>query len=104
MHNHLQIFLKTVQSQPRQYNESSIKKRKDINPIINHYLTIYLLMSSNMQKEKWPLSIDRKSTRLNSSHVSSSYADFCLRKTIKQIILYSFLVYYLLFVICFLHS
>src|SRR5438067_9200742 len=24
--------------------------------------------------------LDRKSTRLNSSHVSSSYADFCLKK------------------------
>src|SRR5690625_5461883 len=26
--------------------------------------------------------IDRKSTRLNSSHVASSYADFCLKKKI----------------------
>src|SRR5699024_12466051 len=26
------------------------------------------------------ISIDRKSTRLNSSHVSISYADFCLKK------------------------
>src|SRR5699024_12699171 len=28
----------------------------------------------------WNLSIDRKSTRLNSSHVSISYAVFCLKK------------------------
>src|SRR5699024_1979772 len=28
--------------------------------------------------------IDRKSTRLNSSHVSISYAVFCLKKKIKQ--------------------
>src|SRR5699024_11942720 len=28
---------------------------------------------------------DRKSTRLNSSHVSISYAVFCLKKKIKQI-------------------
>src|SRR5699024_11267260 len=27
---------------------------------------------------------DRKSTRLNSSHVSISYADFCLKKKIQQ--------------------
>src|SRR5438067_3327089 len=30
--------------------------------------------------------IDRKSTRLNSSHVSSSYAVFCLKKKIKFIL------------------
>src|SRR5690625_6930610 len=30
---------------------------------------------------------DRKSTRLNSSHVASSYAVFCLKKKIKQNIL-----------------
>src|SRR5699024_12711211 len=29
---------------------------------------------------------DRKSTRLNSSHVSISYADFCLRKKKKRIL------------------
>src|SRR5699024_2040047 len=29
-------------------------------------------------REQW---LDRKSTRLNSSHVSSSYAGFCLKKT-----------------------
>src|SRR5690625_5683278 len=30
------------------------------------------------------LSIDRKSTRLNSSHVAISYAVFCLKKKIKH--------------------
>src|SRR5699024_881400 len=30
--------------------------------------------------------IDRKSTRLNSSHVSISYAVFCLKKTIKRLL------------------
>src|SRR5271169_2416082 len=29
---------------------------------------------------RWPTGIDRKSTRLNSSHGSSSYAVFCLKK------------------------
>src|SRR5690625_7080181 len=28
----------------------------------------------------WPTFIDRKSTRLNSSHVATSYAVFCLKK------------------------
>src|SRR5699024_3491336 len=32
------------------------------------------------QQEIFPQSIDRKSTRLNSSHVSISYAVFCLKK------------------------
>src|SRR5437868_13064771 len=30
--------------------------------------------------EPWPRPLDRKSTRLNSSHVSISYAVFCLKK------------------------
>src|SRR5690606_40436861 len=35
---------------------------------------------------------DRKSTRLNSSHVKNSYAVFCLKKKITRIIVYA-LVY-----------
>src|SRR6266576_5984074 len=35
-------------------------------------------------------SIDRKSTRLNSSHVEISYAVFCLKKKKKHIILFYF--------------
>src|SRR5690606_42103526 len=31
----------------------------------------------------WPRTIDRKSTRLNSSHVKISYAVFCLKKKIN---------------------
>src|SRR5699024_11697698 len=31
-------------------------------------------------QKKYPLLEDRKSTRLNSSHVSTSYAVFCLKK------------------------
>src|SRR5690606_40612465 len=34
----------------------------------------------NRARDKKYLSIDRKSTRLNSSHVKISYADFCLKK------------------------
>src|SRR3712207_8654090 len=33
------------------------------------------------------LAVDRKSTRLNSSHANISYAVFCLKKTIMQLIL-----------------
>src|SRR5690606_41165883 len=34
----------------------------------------------------WKNSIDRKSTRLNSSHVKISYADFCLKKKHQNIL------------------
>src|SRR5690606_42163994 len=33
----------------------------------------------------WALAIDRKSTRLNSSHVKISYAVFCLKKKKKKV-------------------
>src|SRR5690606_39650197 len=33
---------------------------------------------------------DRKSTRLNSSHVKISYAVFCLKKNIKKIFIYMY--------------
>src|SRR5438552_11600946 len=33
----------------------------------------------------WPCGIDRKSTRLNSSHQIISYAVFCLKKKTKQL-------------------
>src|SRR3712207_8968786 len=32
----------------------------------------------------WPVSLDRKSTRLNSSHANISYAVFCLKKKKDQ--------------------
>src|SRR5699024_12818196 len=39
-----------------------------------------------LQREQGPG--DRKSTRLNSSHVSTSYAVFCLKKKTDEIVLY----------------
>src|SRR5437868_7179655 len=39
------------------------------------------LRSARRPRSAWP---DRKSTRLNSSHVSISYAVFCLKKKNKQ--------------------
>src|SRR5690625_3622334 len=48
---------------------------------------------------QWEIDLaeDRKSTRLNSSHVAISYAVFCLKKknNVTQIILYIFLLVYL---------
>src|SRR5437660_7226437 len=39
-----------------------------------------------------PRFLDRKSTRLNSSHVAISYAVFCLKKKIKKLVIYLHLV------------
>src|SRR5690625_4580238 len=39
-----------------------------------------MLQASPINKEKYGLVGDRKSTRLNSSHVAISYAVFCLKK------------------------
>src|SRR3712207_8477446 len=42
----------------------------------------YLLQSPSEAgcMDHWPCSLDRKSTRLNSSHANISYAVFCLKK------------------------
>src|SRR5437868_1661782 len=37
-------------------------------------------LATDDQLERWLRPVDRKSTRLNSSHVSISYAVFCLKK------------------------
>src|SRR5207249_10653095 len=39
--------------------------------------------------KSWILVVDRKSTRLNSSHVSISYAVFCLKKKTNTILAHS---------------
>src|SRR5690606_41448706 len=42
-----------------------------------------LMLHSVDNKDRWLAVLDRKSTRLNSSHVKSSYAVFCLKKKTK---------------------
>src|SRR5574337_1767071 len=37
-------------------------------------------ISNHPERENWYMVLDRKSTRLNSSHHSISYAVFCLKK------------------------
>src|SRR5215510_15603706 len=41
-----------------------------------------------VREDRLPTGLDRKSTRLNSSHVASSYAVFCLKKKNKYPIAY----------------
>src|SRR5690242_20953438 len=50
--------------------------------------TLPALVASTLPRERWELIVDdgsrdRKSTRLNSSHMSISYAVFCLKKKKK---------------------
>src|SRR5438445_8949331 len=49
----------------------------------NKCLEAFLLLGFNFRLEKM---VDRKSTRLNSSHANISYAVFCLKKKKKQTI------------------
>src|SRR5699024_11940603 len=48
----------------------------------NRYMELELLRTYN--DDLFTYDVDRKSTRLNSSHVSISYAVFCLKKKNKQ--------------------
>src|SRR5437870_9082798 len=47
-------------------------------------LSILGLLDSPSDGSYWLNERDRKSTRLNSSHVANSYAVFCLKKKIKE--------------------
>src|SRR5690625_6721357 len=48
-------------------------------PIVDEDITIEMVGQKNPIQAEWK-DIDRKSTRLNSSHVASSYAVFCLKR------------------------
>src|SRR4249919_4289292 len=52
----------------------------DALPIRARFATASAKISMAMTPS-WPFAPDRKSTRLNSSHVKISYAVFCLKKT-----------------------
>src|SRR5690625_6827225 len=59
------------QSEPQ--NESVIK-------MTEKFLNEFLWFADALVKKKREEQLDRKSTRLNSSHVAISYAVFCLKK------------------------
>src|SRR3712207_7994631 len=44
----------------------------------------YFHILQNVWRHLWKWAVDRKSTRLNSSHANISYAVFCLKKKKKQ--------------------
>src|SRR5690625_6916285 len=57
-------------------SESTVKNQSLIHPIFQSISFIHVLKELEM--------IDRKSTRLNSSHVAISYDVFCLKKKITR--------------------
>src|SRR5699024_12166854 len=56
--------------------EINVPRANMLMAVKNNFLVVNFLMRNAV--------IDRKSTRLNSSHVSISYAVFCLKKKTKQ--------------------
>src|SRR3712207_7662368 len=47
-------------------------------------IVLYLLGIADVDPIEYGLTLDRKSTRLNSSHANISYAVFCLKKKTRQ--------------------
>src|SRR5207253_10808150 len=54
------------------------------NPTENHPVAATYFKQAAWRLSAWPRGSDRKSTRLNSSHVAISYAVFCLKKKNKR--------------------
>src|SRR5437667_2896887 len=50
---------------------------------IDSFYSYYRLLTSREGRTELALLLDRKSTRLNSSHITISYAVFCLKKKKK---------------------
>src|SRR5437868_11121383 len=50
------------------------------NSLFEHFAWLYIFCREKLFRDDTARMIDRKSTRLNSSHVSISYAVFCLKK------------------------
>src|SRR5258707_10622765 len=55
-------------------------KANGVKTFQGHQETVYGVAFSNDGKQLLTSSLDRKSTRLNSSHANISYAVFCLKK------------------------
>src|SRR5690625_5633628 len=57
---------------------------RNLGPIIPARDVFEVKITKEILRQKKPILGDRKSTRLNSSHVAISYAVFCLKKKKKQ--------------------
>src|SRR5207302_4520580 len=64
--------------------ERRITRRLTLSQFVETYLDQHDVQPVTIDKLRYLLSKDRKSTRLNSSHVKISYAVFCLKKKMKH--------------------
>src|SRR5699024_12160163 len=71
-HRHLVGFFEAFRQDSRQYGFTGTRPTIDTN---NEWASRAVASHASMLEHR-----DRKSTRLNSSHVSISYAVFCLKK------------------------
>src|SRR5205814_9358178 len=55
----------------------------DRHPTVDAYAAAKARIFANQDRDDWAVLKDRKSTRLNSSHLGISYAVFCLKKKKK---------------------
>src|SRR5438094_6983282 len=78
----------SVQSNPSEYRKHS-KALSDMQPLVERFREYKTVVKEAAQAEELAksgdadmreLAVDRKSTRLNSSHRTISYAVFCLKK------------------------
>src|SRR5690606_41045372 len=73
-------ILKPSPSSPRRFSVGTLTLSKKISPVFPARIPSF----PSIGREEKP-GIDRKSTRLNSSHVKISYAVFCLEKKNKTV-------------------
>src|SRR5690625_6670580 len=67
--------------QAEQFSRLSVQQKVSPEEIIQIHIEALQSLYPELPREiSESLNLDRKSTRLNSSHVAISYADFCLKK------------------------
>src|SRR5437773_12418379 len=76
LHDALPIYFKTITTPGRRQGASS----RFTTGLLSLRQRVAWLIQPIRQSDGWAVSTDRKSTRLNSSHITISYAVFCLKK------------------------
>src|SRR5436305_3393107 len=74
------LFLLSAHGAPRALHSFPTRRSSDLGPVVGHEYRAVL----GQHDVGRPTKIDRKSTRLNSSHVRISYAVFCLKKKTRR--------------------
>src|SRR5699024_11412542 len=91
LHDALPIFME-MSHRSKVYDKIIKDAEADLRELMNipdNYKVLFLQGGASQQFAMIPMNLmkkDRKSTRLNSSHVSISYAVFCLKKKKNNII------------------